>query len=441
MARVNHDMASAAGTARDRVIAARFPGQPFLFGSVRAPNKEFSNFYKVKLVVDGVTYATAEAIFQAQKFANTDPAYARVVAAAKSGTEAARLGRSRAHTLEPGWDGAPSQRAMLKALRAKFHERNHPEMVALLLATGTRDIVEDATWDANWGIGADGEGANRLGLLLMRVRKELQDRGVKISMLPRAEAKAKAKAKPKAVSANRVAVNAALAAFTRGDRAPRAVPNTPLPAAYVGAGDIGDCEVGAELQFFSRSKCAPAQYLSNFQVLTTPLVMTWHKAPLRFASVEHAFHAKKFILAQGTGVPTPVDFGVNGVFGQLSPGALKLLGGAPTFRAMGWKLDVKTWNRVRAVHMLRLLRARMSVDALFRTYLLWALRRRVTLVHFERGSAKRPPFWGRVKAGVGANMLGRAMRKAARMWVQKRDRGALQRAVQPAALWRRHPVV
>jgi len=27
------------------------------------------------------------------------------------------------------------------------------------------------------------------------------------------------------------------------------------------------------------------------------------------------------------------------------------------------------------------------------------------------------------------------------MWVQKRDRGALQRAVQPAALWRRHPVV
>jgi ribA/ribD-fused uncharacterized protein len=53
----------------------------------------------------------------------------------------------------------------------------YPELRALLLATGAEDLAEAAPTDYYWGIGRDGSGQNRLGLLLMRLRAELGGAG------------------------------------------------------------------------------------------------------------------------------------------------------------------------------------------------------------------------------------------------------------------------
>ena len=59
---------------------------------------------------------------------------------------------------------------MLYALIKKF---SHPKMKTILLATENRHLYENAPYDYYWGIGKTHTGTNRLGELLMQVRKEL----------------------------------------------------------------------------------------------------------------------------------------------------------------------------------------------------------------------------------------------------------------------------
>ena len=60
---------------------------------------------------------------------------------------------------------------MRDALRAKFSQ--HPDLKAMLLATGTAEIIEHTANDRYWGDGGDGTGKNRLGELLMELRTAL----------------------------------------------------------------------------------------------------------------------------------------------------------------------------------------------------------------------------------------------------------------------------
>ncbi len=54
-------------------------------------------------------------------------------------------------------------------LRQKF---SHPGLLALLLATGDMELVEDNDWDDTyWGV-CNGVGENNLGKLLMKIRAE-----------------------------------------------------------------------------------------------------------------------------------------------------------------------------------------------------------------------------------------------------------------------------
>lgn len=41
-----------------------------------------------------------------------------------------------------------------------------------LLATGSKKIVENSPWDSFWGCGADGNGENQMGKILMQLRGE-----------------------------------------------------------------------------------------------------------------------------------------------------------------------------------------------------------------------------------------------------------------------------
>ena len=133
---------------------------------------ELSNFYPKGFKEDGVYWPTAEHYFQAMKFAGVEGAAQRDrIRQAHSAKQAKAIGHSRKHTLRADWESAKDG-IMLHALRRKFAD---PELRAVLLGTGSRRIEENSLYDRYWGVGRDGRGKNRLGLLLMQIRKEFRD--------------------------------------------------------------------------------------------------------------------------------------------------------------------------------------------------------------------------------------------------------------------------
>lgn len=136
----------------------------------------FSNFAPWPIEVDGLTWPTVEHWFQAQKFVGTE--WVEAVRTVARPADAARIGRRRDLPLRADWDEAKDE-VMRRGLEAKFTQ--HPELVGLLLGTGTARLVEDTEQDAYWGDGADGRGRNRLGELLMEVRAALVDGSLEVS--------------------------------------------------------------------------------------------------------------------------------------------------------------------------------------------------------------------------------------------------------------------
>ena len=141
---------------------------PLYFYSTREPFGEFSNFSAHGVKIDGQYWPTTEHYFQAQKF--DDGAYREKIRGAHSPKQAAEWGRSRAVPLRSDWEEIKED-VMYQAVRAKFEA--HADLKMLLLSTGAEEIIENAPGDYYWGCGKDGNGKNRLGVLLMRVREEL----------------------------------------------------------------------------------------------------------------------------------------------------------------------------------------------------------------------------------------------------------------------------
>jgi len=140
-----------------------------LFYRPREPYGEFSNFSPHPIKIRGKEWRTSEHYFQSQKFAGTE--YEERIKQTRSPMIAARMGRSRAQPIRPDWDRVKDD-IMREALQAKFNQ--HPNLRSLLLSTGEAEIVEHTTKDGYWGDGGDGSGRNRLGKLLMELRKELR---------------------------------------------------------------------------------------------------------------------------------------------------------------------------------------------------------------------------------------------------------------------------
>jgi ribA/ribD-fused uncharacterized protein len=129
----------------------------------------FSNFAPYPIEVDGQRWPTSEHYFQAQKF--EDPEHREAIRREKSPMIAARMGRDRKKKLRRDWESVKIA-VMRKALQAKFTQ--HPDIQAILLATGDAKIVEHTENDRYWGDGGDGSGQNWLGRLLMELRAEWQ---------------------------------------------------------------------------------------------------------------------------------------------------------------------------------------------------------------------------------------------------------------------------
>ena len=143
--------------------------EPIHFYSTAGDYGAFSNFSRHAITLKGKRWPTSEHYFQAQKFAGT--AHEEEVRACKTPSLAANTGRSRKLPLRRDWESVKDA-VMMDAIRAKFTQ--HADLRELLLGTGDAELVEHTANDSYWGDGGDGSGANRLGLLLMRLRAELR---------------------------------------------------------------------------------------------------------------------------------------------------------------------------------------------------------------------------------------------------------------------------
>lgn len=141
----------------------------YFYSDREEPYGAFSNFSKHGFTLGGKYWATSEHYFQAQKFAGTE--HEEILRLSLSPKVAADRGRERHRPLRTDWE-AVKEDVMRCALRAKFAA--HPALRELLLATGDKEIVENAPGDFYWGTGRDGTGKNRLGVLLMELRTTLK---------------------------------------------------------------------------------------------------------------------------------------------------------------------------------------------------------------------------------------------------------------------------
>jgi ribA/ribD-fused uncharacterized protein len=144
---------------------------PIYFFTKADPYFELSNFAPYGFEDDGAYWPTVEHYFQAQKFTGPgSEAYRERIRLAHSPKDAKTLGQSRALPLRADWEQV-KESIMLHALHKKF---SHPKLREILLSTKQRPLIENSPYDRYWGIGKDGSGRNRLGVLLMQVRAELQ---------------------------------------------------------------------------------------------------------------------------------------------------------------------------------------------------------------------------------------------------------------------------
>lgn len=124
-----------------------------------------SNFYVSKVTYKSLTFTNTEAAFHAMKCPERAEEFCDL-----SPSEAKRLGRQ--VKLRPDWEQI-KQQVMYEVCSAKFTQNK--ELGEKLLATGDRELIEGNFWnDRYWGV-CDGFGANNLGKILMRIRKELRE--------------------------------------------------------------------------------------------------------------------------------------------------------------------------------------------------------------------------------------------------------------------------
>ena len=130
--------------------------------------KWLSNFERVEIEYKGKTYPSTEHAFVSEK---NDSEEWREFCADPNLTCVAVKKAGNATQLRNDWEEIKTQ-VMLDVCTIKFKKEPYRTM---LLETGTQELVEGTTWgDKVWGIDIyTGEGENRLGIILMKIRDEL----------------------------------------------------------------------------------------------------------------------------------------------------------------------------------------------------------------------------------------------------------------------------
>ena len=144
----------------------------YFYSAREEPYGCFSNFSPHGFQLDDYWWHTSEHYFQAQKFVDTDTNWFHKMRTIKAPKEVAKMGRSRLHPIRIDWEKIKEQ-IMYRAVLTKF--TNHEDIKQILINTGEQLIVENSPMDYYWGCGKNGTGKNRLGEILMQVRKIISE--------------------------------------------------------------------------------------------------------------------------------------------------------------------------------------------------------------------------------------------------------------------------
>ena len=170
----------------DKKVPVNVPELKERIDSFRGEYFFLSNFSNYGFELEGVYYKTVEHYFQAQKCVNKKE-FQQIVNA-ETPALARKLGRR--VSLRKDWPEVKEE-IMMKGVRAKFTQ--NPEAKELLLKTGEAELIEGNTWrDTFWGV-CNGKGQNKLGKILMKIRKEVKEelKLVESRKTPKKESKTK----------------------------------------------------------------------------------------------------------------------------------------------------------------------------------------------------------------------------------------------------------
>lgn len=137
-----------------------------------------SNFSAFTLRWKMIRFDTSEATYHWEKFREQGDLFdARRISVmsqireSPSAHEAFWIAHVNERFRRPDWDAVKVD-VMREILRAKVEQ--HKYVHRKLLATGTRELVENSWRDAFWGWGPNRDGQNMLGKLWMEIRAELR---------------------------------------------------------------------------------------------------------------------------------------------------------------------------------------------------------------------------------------------------------------------------
>jgi ribA/ribD-fused uncharacterized protein len=136
----------------------------------------FSPLAPIPVVINDCTYSSIESFYQFSKYVDTDLRHAIDIKFAECPAEARRLGinkdyipetRNFAHPKNSLWKEA-KETVMRIGIYSKALQCT--EFLETLLSTKERVLIFASPIDYFWGIGIDGTGQNRLGVILMDIR-------------------------------------------------------------------------------------------------------------------------------------------------------------------------------------------------------------------------------------------------------------------------------
>lgn len=128
-----------------------------------------SNFYEHPIVYQGLEYPTNEHAFQAAKTLNNEE---RISIQQESTASRAKFA-GRHVKLRDDWETIKVD-IMYEICKEKFKDE---QLKQQLLDTGDKILVEGNTWNDDFWGKATAQGANNLGIILMKIRDELKTEG------------------------------------------------------------------------------------------------------------------------------------------------------------------------------------------------------------------------------------------------------------------------
>ncbi|NRB37858.1 MAG: NADAR family protein [Pseudomonadales bacterium] len=140
-----------------------------LFLSRTDADEPLSSYSEHGFHLDDKDWPSVAHYFHAMKF--DDVSYQEKIRLASHPKKAKSLGRSRLKKIRKDWHDIRAT-VMTRAVYTKCRE--HADILALLLETDERQIVENNSYDYFWGCGRDRRGENTYGKVLMSVRNKLR---------------------------------------------------------------------------------------------------------------------------------------------------------------------------------------------------------------------------------------------------------------------------